>query len=146
MSALKVSEVRQRIAATLTTVLASAGWRESTGPYELFAETDGDNRAHKGFAVGCPETTAVDDRQKVAEGVLVRTDVRVVWAWNLAGLAQVESADEALDAESLLIGALASTQVSVGLILTFVAARRTVTAGWMLGEIQMRGQHTLRLR
>ncbi|MBM4369805.1 MAG: hypothetical protein FJ102_26580 [Deltaproteobacteria bacterium] len=141
-----VASIRQQVAAAIDSDLSASGWREATGTVDTFGEGDGEGRLHLGYAVGCPETVATGDRQKVSLGTLVDTTVRVRWAYRVGALRQVADYDAALEAEASLIKAVATTRDGTGRHVLWLSASRVVDdQGWMLGDLAFRAQHRLAL-
>lgn len=141
MAAISLSAIRQRVATAIDSALSADGWQESSDPYDQFGTGDGD-RLHLSYAVGIPSTTALNDRQKVAEGVLSDSSVRVKWAFNLSALDQIVAYDSALDAGQDVLNAVIAIQQSEGLHLVYVSGTNPVDdQGWMLGDISFRAIH-----
>ena len=142
MSVLAVSAIRQRIATAISTALGATGWRETTGVYDTFGSIDGEGRLHKSYAVGVPGTAWMKDRQRLIEGALSETDLRVKWAYNLATKDQLVSYDAGLDAEQAILAAVMTCQAANDLHVTYQNSNRTVDdQGWMMGELTFKGMH-----
>lgn len=141
MAAISLSAVRQRVAAAIDSALGGGGWQESGDPYDQFGQGDGE-RLHESYAVGIPSTSALQDRQKVAEGVLSDTNVRVKWAFNLSALDQVVAYDSALEAGDAVLAAVMAIQQSEDMHLVYQSGTHPVDAdGWMLGDLSFRVIH-----
>lgn len=143
---LSVSALRRRLALSIHTAMGADGWRESAVVYDQFPGDTADSAAHKGYAVGSPRSSVIgSNRQRVSEGVLVETTVRVRWCWHLAALEQVGTYDDGLDQEALLIQALfASARTDLHIYL--VDTTRTVDdQGWLTGDLSLRCLHHLAL-
>lgn len=141
-----VAAVRQRVATAISTALLASGWREGTGVYDTFGAVDGENRLHKGYAVGTPSSTPTGDRQRISLGSMVETSVRVAWAYQMAALDQVSSYDAALAAEASIVAAIMVKQQSTDLHLTFTGANRRVDdQGWMFGDLAFIALHSYAL-
>lgn len=143
---MSVSAIRQRVATAISTVMGGAGWRETTGTWDTFGQGDGENRLHKGYAIGVPSTTPERDRQRTAEGAQSVTDLRVRWAYNLAALDQVTSFDAALDAEEDIIAAVVTVRQANDLHLFLQSCSRSVDdQGWVIGDLVWTAHHHLPL-
>jgi hypothetical protein len=139
-----VDTIRQAFVSLITTSMGGAGWREGTGVWDTFGDGEGDNRLHKGYAVGCPSTAARPGRQRRALGALAETTVSVRWAYNLAAKDQTGSYDTALDAERQIIAAITLPPSTNSLRPILVSSSRDVDdQGWMVGEITWLVVHML---
>lgn len=146
--ALPVVELRQRVAAVITSELGGGGWRESPTPYDRFPGSDGEGLSHKGFAVGVLRTAVVprEQRQRLGEGVLVESQVSVRWGWVVAALDQVTAQDEALAGEAQLVKAVMSVSRSEGLHLVLQDMSRSIDdQGLLVGTVNFRALHQLAL-
>lgn len=114
--------------------------------YDTFGSGDGEGRLHKGYSVGTPSTSWTKDRQRISEGALSETDLRVKWAYEIAALDQVVSYDAALDAERTILAAVMPLQARDELHLTYQTSSRVVDGqGWMMGELTFKALHHLPL-
>mgnify|MGYP004448467689 CR=1 FL=1 len=144
--ALSVSAVRSRLA---TAVGDITGFNESKTPYTAFAR-DPNSVAHKGFAVGMVRTVPIGDRQRVTDGMTVRSTAAVRFLYRLRPKDQITDYGTALDAEHDIIKAclaqnstiLAALQV----ILVDVPVREVDDSGeWFFGEVHFDCNHLLAL-
>jgi hypothetical protein len=143
MAHVSSSEVRSRAA---TACDAVTGWRESPWAPGLFGR-DPRPDMHKTFAVALPAASVpLTQRQSLTEGAYVVTAVEVSWAYQLRADGQVLDHGLALDAEALLIKALAAASKTSGVQwLLDGASRNTTTEGWMLGVLRFRAIHRIAL-
>lgn len=141
-----VSAIRQRIATAISTAMGASGWRESGDPLDVAgAGGDGEGRLHLGYAVGCPSTTALADRQRTSLGAFVETRVQVKAFYQLGAKKQITDYDAALDAEATMRLAIQAASPS-DLHLRFEGTTRTVDdQGWMTMEQAWIALHRLSL-
>ena len=141
--AIAVKTIRQRVSAAVDAV---AGFSESKQPSGVFGR-DPASVLHKRYAVGCPRTTTVRDRQTLSEGALVRTVVSVTYAHRVKPKDQQTSYDNALDAEAAIIVAVMADTGSLQelqLSLSGIPTREVDQAGeWIVGEIEFSSLHYL---
>ena len=146
MSTLTCSALRARIATQIATI---SGVKLSPHPLDVFAMT-ANTIYHKGFAVGLLTSDPLPDRQRPANGLGLRTSVRVRFAYRLSPKDQITSYDQALDLEEDIIQALlesnATLQASLHIALRAVATRDvTDAAEWFVGEIDFDCIHRIPL-
>jgi hypothetical protein len=142
-----IRQLREDLTSRLLTL---SGWRESRVAPDNFGR-DADSLAHKCFAVH-PATT--DDlrayRGKPAEGLLVETELVILYSWRLAPKAMSDSYDEALDGEQAAINALMvydSTWPGSYKIQFISSTRTTNDAGeWVIGTLRFRIVHNIPLQ
>ena len=136
MADLAVKTVRSRLATVLE---AESGWTESAYAFEFFGR-DVEARLHQCFAIGVPssEAHAGDGRQKLSEGCYLESEVRVAWAYELRGDAQVSDYDLALDAEQTAVKALLTASRSDLHVNLVGMERRSVPEFGVLGTITLR--------
>lgn len=79
MAEVQPASVRAAIADRVRSRVADLG-RVSEEPYE-FIRAASHSPVHGEFAVGVPSSEPVAGRQRPADGVLTRTEVRVLWPW-----------------------------------------------------------------
>ena len=143
--AIAVKTIRQRVSAAVDAV---TGFSESKQPHGVFGR-DPASVLHKRYAVGCPRTTTVRDRQSLADGALVRTVVSVTYAHRVKPKDQQASYDDALDAEAAIIVAVMADSGSLQelqLSLSGIPVRQVDTAGeWIVGDIEFSSMHLLAL-
>lgn len=143
--AIAVKTIRQRVS---TAVDAVTGFSESKQPHGVFGR-DPASVLHKRYAVGCPRTTTVKDRQSLTDGAIVRTSVMVTYAHRVKPKDQQDSYDSALDAEAAIIKAVmadSGTLTELQLSLSGVPRRQVDPAGeWIVGEIEFSSLHVLAL-
>ena len=127
---------------------AVTGFSESKQPHGVFGR-DPASVLHKRYAVGCPRTTTVQDRQSLSDGAIVRTTIIVTYAHRVKPKDQQTSYDNALDAEADIIKAVmadSGTLTELQLSLVGVPTRQVDTAGeWIVGEIEFSSLHVLAL-
>lgn len=145
---MKLSSVRQVVATAIADTLGASGWRESDDVFDRFGRGgDGEGRAHQSYAVGIPGTTALKDRQRLSEGVLSDTTVKVRWAYGIAAQGQVASQDAGLDAGQDVLNAVLTVQSGVEYGLIYVSSTQAVDDdGWLIGELTFRAIHHLPLQ
>lgn len=134
MSAVTLSELRQRVAAR---VAALSGWWEAPVPFDQFGpsavpDSVPATKAHLAFAVGIGETIdAQEMRQRASVGANVRTDVMVRFlARHTPGPTNSQtSQDTALDAEHALIKQVMAQSAAwpVDLRILYRSSRRTIS-------------------
>lgn len=144
MGTVAVSAVCSRVAAALSTALSAGGWVEAQDPYDTFGEGDGD-RLHLSYAIGVPQSQAMQDRQVLAAGAYTTTTLGVRWAYNLPAKDQVTGYRAGLDAEAALLAAVLTARQSNSLEIVWVDASREVAEGWMSGTITFRAIHRFAL-
>lgn len=130
------TEIRQLAVVAIT----AKGWRESRWGYDLFG-SDPSSVQHKTFAVGVPSASIDprDNRQRVSEGLLVRSVVSVQWAHVLKADAQRTSYEAALDIEAEIVSAVRSIETAHFL---FERAERTTRIeGYVTGTITFMAHH-----
>lgn len=125
---------------TITAAIAAAGWTPSRWGPELWGR-DTDHLLHLAFVVAMPatEVDGRENRQRVSEGLLVRSRVEVHWAYRLRGDAQSGDYDAALDAEQGLTAAVRG--IATEHVLVDGLTRKTDPAGWVLGTIRFVAVH-----
>ena len=137
--------IRQRVSAVVDAV---SGMSESRTPHGVFGR-DPASVLHLRYAVGCPRTTTVRDRQSLVDGALVRTAVAVTYAHRVKPKEPQASYDTALAAEADIIKAVmadAGTLQELQLSLVGVPTRQVDPGGeWSVGEIEFSSLHTLAL-
>lgn len=144
MSALKVSAIRQRLAAHLAAGLT--GWRESKYSADFFG-VDGKNPGPLAFAVGAPGTGSYQgpgqDRQRLTEGTLTSTILVVKSSHRLRDDSHLADYDAALDAEQLLVArAMTMDQTDLEFRWLPSASRQSQANGqWLLIETLFRVDH-----
>jgi len=145
------STVRQRLAAAVEALTVPAPWRESRWNADDFPADPG-TYAHLSFAIGAPILRWNSIMESVrhkrgAEGGLVDGEYTVRWTYRLRADRQVGDFDAALDAEAVLIKAIAgASQVDCHIGQT-QARRRVVGDGtWMLGEVSVIATHRLAIQ
>lgn len=145
MSTLAVSVIRQRIATQIASALPA--WRQSRYAWDLFG-VDADHCGPLAYAVGAPSTGPYEgpgrDRQRISEGTLVTSEIRVRHSHALRDDTHLADYDAALDAEQDLVAAVMATdQADLELRLETAAAERVVLAdgGWLLIESVFRVDH-----
>lgn len=147
MAQKSIRQLREDVTARILTL---SGWRESRVAPDNFGR-DADSIAHKAFAV---HPTATNDlrayRGKPAEGLLVETELSVLYSWRLAPKAMSDSYDEALDGEQAIINALMvydSTWPSSYKFQVVSTSRLTNDAGeWVIGTLRFRVVHNISLQ
>jgi hypothetical protein len=144
MSTVRPSVVRQRVAAAITAALGASNWQEASDPNDTFGQSDGD-RLDKSFAVGAVSTSATADRQTLAGGALVQTQVRVKFAIMVPAHDQVIGYDAGLDAEAAVLAAVMAARQSVALDVRYDGSERSVAEGWFTGEISLTAIHRMPL-
>ena len=146
MGTLTCSALRARIATQIATI---SGTKLSPHPMDVFAMT-ANTIYHQGFAVGLLTSDPLPDRQRPANGLALRTTVRVRFAYRLSPKDQVSGYDSALDLEEDIIQKLlesnATLQASLHIALRAVATRDVSDAAeWYVGEIDFDCIHRLPL-
>lgn len=143
MSSLSVSAVRQRIAAALEAV---SGWTQSAWAADLLGR-DPKFIGNRLFSVSSPRTAVQQgQRQRRSEGVVVSSEIIVTWLWQLRLDDQIDSYDEALDAEQELIEALAAVSLADLHVILVDQMRQVLPSGWVRGMITLRTDHRIPLQ
>ena len=119
-----------------------SGWTHSRWVPELFG-ADANSLMHHAFAVAVPESTAFEQRQRVAEGLYVDSVIEVRWAHRLRGDAQSTDYDGMLDAESAMIAAVLG--ITAARITSTSLTRAAVAEGWVVGTARFRCAHRIAL-
>lgn len=142
---ISVAAGRQRITDAIVAALPT--WRPSTVPADRFGEAEGEGLFHQCFAVGARSTTpapTTDQRQRSSEGLLVDTVYFIPWSFELGANDQVNTYDDGLAAEALLIKACDNVVRTGGFLVRFQSASRDVDAsGFLQGTIELRARHQL---
>lgn len=144
------SEIRRRMAASVTTRLGPSGWRESSYAYEtLMTGVGADARtvAHLSFAVGVGQSVPLQDRPN-RSATQSETIVNVRSLHRMRADAQVEDYDAALAAVDDCIAAIRATNGNPSLFcrLLSVAAPRAIADGtYLLCETEWSIAHMLPL-
>lgn len=141
----KIQTIRSSIAAKIAGV---AGFSEARVPYSGFART-AQTVAHKRFALATIQSTAADSRHRAAEGVNLRTEISIRFAYRLRPRdAYPTDYDLALEEERKVISAVLTGDYS-GTIpkaqLSFLESRReAVPSGeWIIIETKFKINHFL---
>lgn len=145
--ALSPSDIRGRIATAIDTALAGSGWHESLYPYPLFptgGAEDSREHLHLGYAVGIGVTDTLAERQRIANGVYVRTEINVRYAYRLRVEGAVTDYDAAMDAELSLVAAIMAVSRNPELVLELrgVSLRGVDAQGKVyVGQINLFARH-----
>lgn len=138
MADITIASIRQRFATALEAV---SEWDESGW---AAGEPATQNPEHKRFAVGVLRTVPIQTRQRSAvTSYQVTSDIEIQWAFQLGAHKQVETYDDALAAEALLLAAaLGVDRTDLHLTLT-EQTRRVITEGTVAGAIRITVRHSL---
>lgn len=133
------SEVRT---AVTNAIDALSGWTPSRYAPEAFG-SDADQLMHHSFSVAVTDTTPIQQRQRVPEGLMMQSTVEVRWAHRLRGDAQSADYNAALDAEATMAGAVMA--VLTKQVLNVTLARESRAEGWVIGLARFTVLHRLAL-
>jgi len=143
---LSTTDLRARVAAA---VEALDGFTESRWSASLLGR-DTSHIAHKSFAVDIPTTRIVEalrQRQRIAEGLLVQSDLVVSYVWSIRGDAQVADMASALTADQTVLHAvmgISRANVSGLLFDSMTHALKGGTNGsWRIGTLNFRAVHQI---
>ncbi len=151
MAVIAVSALRQRLAAAVEALTSPSPWRESRWNADDFPADPG-TYSHLAFAVAVPITrySSIMEsyrHKRGAEGGLVDTEFSIRWLFRIRADRQVADTDAALDAEAVLIKAIAGTSLVDAHIGQTQARRRFVGDGtWLLGELSVIATHRLAIQ
>lgn len=146
-----VSALRQRIAAVVEGLATPGPWHESRWNFQDFPRDPG-TYAHLSFAVGTPiwRFNSIMESFRAKRGALgglVDTEFVVRWTYRIRADRQVADLDAALDAEAVLVTALAGVAMTDAHIGISQARRSVVGDGtWMLGEVSLLVQHRIAIQ
>lgn len=132
-----VATLRGRV---ITAIDALTGWTPSRYVPELFG-ADVNQLMHHAFAVSVPDSTPVEQRQRVAEGLLVESTVEVRWAHRLRGDAQSTDYDGMADAEAPMVAAVLG--ITAQRCVCTSLAREASRDGWVVGTARFRVLHRI---
>lgn len=119
------ASIRSRVAAAIEDRLGGLGWTRTRQPWTRFPGADTRHQEHRSYGVWLPSLEYDEaDRQRVAIGALRTERVLVRWVYRLRAEEVDEDTDQALDAEVLVVRALADVQKTPGLALRLVTQTR----------------------
>lgn len=146
--ALTPAEIRQRIAARITSALGSVArpWRESGFHYLNFPPKDPSTVLPRSFAVGVRsvQMERARDRQRREVGALATTEVRVRWSSTVRADGQVDDVDQGMDDGDLLVATVLGTSPTPELEIRFLgfAPYLSYADGTLLvGEVAFQVRH-----
>lgn len=91
-STITPADIREAIAVALDEQLSPDGWSRAAVPLSRYGRTSHEID-HRGYAIGTPRSSVLQDRQRRHHGVLLETQVEVRWSYHL-------TLDEVHDAEA----------------------------------------------
>lgn len=151
MSDLAVSAVRQRVA---TAIGALSGWRQSRYSPSVFGFDTGGGAGilHHSFSVEAqgfgPSPTLPRQRERLSEGVRIRTNLVVQFAHRLRADNQVADYDAGLDAiETIIQTVMGVSLVNLHIALDSVRPPLTSPSGeYLLAELRFVADHRIALQ
>jgi hypothetical protein len=138
-----VKEVQRALAIKIGDL---TGFREVRQLPELFGRTQ-NTLAHLGFSVEVSSSQQANERQRIAVGLYVDTNVKVKLAYRLRPHDLVLDYGNALDKEQQVIQAVMQRNFAKGIEVRFLrASRRTPDSQeYLISEIELQALHTIEL-